>query len=148
MDTGDMRELLNGYLTELNWSSGFSKDDVLEHLAGRDESLRTMVNEYIPEGTYQDIDAFMGLIPSEAWQSVQGDQWRGAESQYVEDVDSNFRNGQVGQEGSDSASSSGTTSSASGTSDGKIDVGEPGSNAGEVDLGVSGIDEESRGPTR
>ncbi|MDF3016600.1 MAG: hypothetical protein K0R44_1825 [Thermomicrobiales bacterium] len=51
-----MRELLQGYFGELDWSGGATKDALVAHLAGRDEALRTMVNEYVAEGTYQNLD--------------------------------------------------------------------------------------------
>lgn len=66
-------------------------------LSGRDDALRTMVNEYIAEGSYQSVDEVMTLVPAQAWQDVQGDNWRGAETQLVEDVPSNFQKGPVGQ---------------------------------------------------
>lgn len=101
MDTSEMQELLQGYLAELNWAGGVTKDDLMGHLVGRDDALRTMVNQYVAEGTYQNLGDVMTLIPAQAWQDVQGDAWRGAESQYVEDVPSNFQGGPVGQDDSD-----------------------------------------------
>ena len=95
MDTSEMRELLQGYVGELDWSGGVTKDAVLAHLAGRDEALRTMVNLYVAEGTYESPDEFMTVIPTQAWQDVQGDAWRGAEIQYVEDVPSHFQDAPV-----------------------------------------------------
>jgi hypothetical protein len=52
MDASEMRELLQGYLEELDWSGEVTKDVLMGHLAGRDEALRTMVNEYVGEGVY------------------------------------------------------------------------------------------------
>ena len=101
MDTSEMRELLRGYLSELDWTGGATKDDLMAHLAGRNDALRTMVNQYVAEGTYQNLDQVMSLIPAQAWQDVQGDAWRGAESQYAEDVPSHFEEGRVGQDDSD-----------------------------------------------
>lgn len=98
MDTSEMRELLRGYLSELDRSGGRTKDDVMAHLDGRDDALRTMVNEYVAEGTYEDVDAVLNVIPAEARQAVQGDNWRGTESQYVEDVPSNYQEGQAGRD--------------------------------------------------
>ena len=98
MDTSEMQELLQGYLGELDWTSGATKDDLLAHLAGRDEALRTMVNQYLAEGTYESVDAVMRLIPVQAWQNVQGDTWRGAESLAPDDVPSQFQEGLVGQD--------------------------------------------------
>lgn len=103
MDTNEMQELLNGYLNELDWSGGVTKDDIMGHLAGRDEALRTMVNEYVAEGTYQNLDDVVVLIPAQAWQDVQGDTWRGAKSQYVENVESNYQDGPLGQGQSDAS---------------------------------------------
>lgn len=101
MDTSEMQELLIGYLGEMDWSTGVTKDDVLAHLAGRDETLRTMINEYVAEGTYQAPEDLLNVIPVQAWQDAQGDRWQGAESQYVEDVPSHFKDGPVGQDESD-----------------------------------------------
>ena len=98
VDTSEMRELMQGYFGELDWSGGATKDALVAHLAGRDEALRTMVNEYVAEGTYQNLDDVMNVLPEQAWQSVQGDTWRGPESQYVEDVPSHFAEGPVGQD--------------------------------------------------
>jgi hypothetical protein len=97
VDTSEMRELLQGYFGELDWSEGTTKDALVAHLAGRDEALRTMVNQYVAEGTYQNLDEVMNVLPEQAWQSVQGDTWQGPESQYVEDVPSHFAEGPVGQ---------------------------------------------------
>jgi hypothetical protein len=96
-----MQELLQGYLSELDWSSGTTKDDLIGHLAGRDEALRTMVNQYVAEGDYQNLDEILNVIPAQAWQDVQGDAWRGAERQYTGDVPSHFQEGPVGQDDSD-----------------------------------------------
>ena len=96
-----MQELFQGYLSELDWSGGASKDQLIGHLAGRDQALRTMVNEYVSEGDYGSVDEVLNLIPAQAWQDVQGDAWRGAEIQYAGDVPSHFQEGPVGQDNSD-----------------------------------------------
>jgi hypothetical protein len=101
VDTSEMQELFQGYLSELDWSGGASKDELIGHLAGRDEALRTMVNEYVSEGDYRSVDEVLNLIPAQAWQDVQGDAWRGAEIQYAGDVPSHFQEGPVGQDDSD-----------------------------------------------
>jgi hypothetical protein len=93
-----MRELLQGYLGELDWTAGTTKDDLVAHLAERDEALRTMVNQYVAEGAYQNLDDVMNVIPAQAWQNVQGDTWRGPEGQFAEDIPSHFAEGAVGQE--------------------------------------------------
>lgn len=98
MDASGMHELLRGYLNELDWSGGVSRDDIVGHLAGRDEALRTMVNEYVPEGTYQTAEAVVTLIPKQAWEDVQGDAWRGPASLDPEDVPSHFKEGPAGQD--------------------------------------------------
>src|SRR5688500_13817264 len=97
VDTSEMRELLQGYLSEPDWNGGATKDDLVARLAGRDEALRTMVNQYVAEGTYEDLDAVLSVIPAQAWQDVQGDAWRGAESQYAGDASSGFAASPVGQ---------------------------------------------------
>ena len=93
-----MRELLQGYFSELDWTEGTTKDALVAHLAGRDEALRTMVNQYVAEGTYQNLEQVLNVLPAQAWQSVQGDTWQGPESQYEEDVPSHFAEGLVGQD--------------------------------------------------
>jgi len=90
MDTGDMRTLLQGYLNELAWAGGLSKETIMGHITERDDDLRTMIEEYIPEGTYEDAFSVMTLIPEQAWQDSQGDQWRGAATQYPKDVETGF----------------------------------------------------------
>lgn len=91
MDEGKMRELLQGYLTEMDWSGGATKAAVNAHLIERDRALATMVDEYVSEGTYQDIEHLLTVLPQEAWQSAQGDRWQGPETQFVDDVPSYFR---------------------------------------------------------
>ena len=158
MDTSEMRELLGGYLAELNWAGGLTKDDILGHLAGRDDALRTMVNQYLAEGTYQGPDEVLALIPAQAWQDVQGDAWRGTESQDVGDVDSAFQDSPVGQRTGDAGGagtappSPGVGQSAgaregAGSGGGTSAFGEegaPGTGIGQVDPGVSGDDEALR----
>ena len=156
MDTSEMRELLHGYLGELNWASGITKDDILEHLAGRDDALRTAVNQYVTEGTYADADAVMTVIPVQAWQDTQGDAWRGAENQPGEDTPKTFQSTPVGQntdnvyhQGGPAPQTPGfghttadgdagqTDMSAGGRGTGGAAFGDEGSNAGEVDLGIT-----------
>lgn len=93
-----MRELLGGYLAELDWSGGATKDDLLRHLAGRDDALRTMINQYVVDGVYQSPDAILNVIPAQAWQDTQGDRWQGAPSPYAEDAASTFRESPVVQD--------------------------------------------------
>lgn len=45
MDASEMRELLQGYLDELDWSGGVSKAAMVAKLDGRDDALRTLVGE-------------------------------------------------------------------------------------------------------
>jgi len=97
MDSGDMRELLVSYLKEVNWSGGASKDDILGLLASRDQDLLTMVNQYITEGAYNGPGDVLNLIPEQAWQASQGDDWRGATTEDPEAFDSNFEQSPVGK---------------------------------------------------
>ena len=97
MDTSEMRELLRGYVGELDWSGGATRDQVVGHLVGRDSALATMVNEYVADGSYRDVDHLMTVIPEVAWQNVQGDAWRGGDSLDPGDVPSNFRDGVTDQ---------------------------------------------------
>lgn len=96
-DASEMHDLLRRYLGELDWSRGITKDDMMQLLVERDDALATMVNEYIAEGTYSDIDEVMNLIPDQAWQDVQGDEWRGPEIQFVEDVETHFSESRVAE---------------------------------------------------
>lgn len=144
MDAHEMQELLQGYLDEMDWSGGATKDDLMGHLAGRDDAVRTMVNTYVSEGTYQRPEDIMTLIPAQAWQDSQGGTWQGAESQYVEDVPTHFQDGPVGHDTSDVGQPGGSPPPTpgfgqTGDTGGSGSVGEPGSNAGEVDPGVSGV---------
>jgi hypothetical protein len=107
VDTSETQELLTGYLGELDWTDGVTKDRLLAHLAGRADTLRTMLNEYVTEGTCHDMDAVLSVIPAQAWQDSQGDQWQGAAMQYVADVPSHFRERAVGQDRSDAYRSGG-----------------------------------------
>lgn len=98
-----MRELLRGYLDEIDWSDGATKDRLLLHLAGRDETLRTMINQYVVDGLYQTPDDILNVIPAQAWQDAQGDQWRGAPSSYADDAPDTFRESPVGQAAGDAS---------------------------------------------
>ncbi len=70
MDASEMHELLRGYLGEMDWTNGATKEDIMRHLAGRDDALRTMVNEYVSEGTYQAPEAVLTLISEQAWEDA------------------------------------------------------------------------------
>jgi len=128
----------------MNWAGGATKDDILAHLAGRDDALRTMVNEYLAEGTYQGMGEVMALIPAQAWQDAQGDTWRGPESLDPDDMDSNFKAGRVGRDTSDvyrTGNSAPSTPGFGQTGGGNAvgaDTGDAGSTTSEVDPGVSG----------
>jgi hypothetical protein len=136
VDTGEMQELLQSYLAEMNWAGGATKDAILSHLAGRDEALRTMVNEYVAEGTYQGMGEVMTLIPVQAWQDAQGDDWRGPTSLDPDDVDSGFQASPAGQDAGGNATT-GMTSSPVGGAQSASGTTQAGSNAGEVDPGLS-----------
>lgn len=116
----------------------------MECLVERDDALLTMVNEYIAEGTYQHLNDVMPLIPVQAWQDAQGDTWRGVESQYVEDFDTNFREGPLGQRDANRSAGTPASSSGSGRSTGSNSVagqgasetphaGNPGDGAGRIE---------------
>lgn len=113
MDASEMRELLQGYLSEVDWNGGATKDDLIAHLAGRDEALRTMLNQYVAEGTYADVDAVLTVIPAQAWQDVQGDAWRGAASLDPAHAPSGFAASAVGRNASDVHHAGGAPSGAS-----------------------------------
>ena len=75
MDERDMRDLLRGYLEGTEWSRGRSKRDILDRLD--DDALRVMVDQYVAEGVYFSADDVLSVIPEQAWQAAQGDDWRG-----------------------------------------------------------------------
>lgn len=101
MDASEMQELLQGYLGEMDWSGGVSKAALVAKLDGRDDALRTLVGEYIPEQTYHSPAEVMNLIPSQGWEDVQGDAYRGADTFDVPATPSHFQDGPVGQDASD-----------------------------------------------
>ena len=101
MDASEMRELLQGYLSELDWSRGATKDDILRQMAGRDDALRTMVNEYVAEGTYRGPEDVLNVIPTQAWQDAQGDRWSGPTTLDPQEVHSGFQDSPVAQDASD-----------------------------------------------
>jgi hypothetical protein len=107
-DTNERRQHLRMLLSELDWTGGATKDDLLAHLVGRDDVLRTMVNLYVAEGTYQDLDAVLAVIPTRAWQDAQGDSWHGPEGQYALEVPSHFQDGLTGQTDHDVQRAGGT----------------------------------------
>ena len=88
MYTADMQKRLHQYLGDLGSKGQVTKEVSLGAPAGNDDALRTMISDYIPEGTYPDLCHAITLIPGEAWQAVQGDVWRGEASS--EDAHSGF----------------------------------------------------------
>jgi len=96
-DASEMHDLLRSYLGNLNWSQQVTKDDIVGALAEQNDALATMVNEYLAEGTYYSLHEVMTLLPAQAWQAVQGDEWRGTENQLVEETPTNFGEGAVGE---------------------------------------------------
>ena len=98
MDTGEMQELLRGYLDEVDWSAGITKEDLVRKLDGRDDALRAVVGEYVADGTYRSPEEVLNVIPAQAWQDVQGDAWRGAEIHDIPGTPTHFGEGRVGQD--------------------------------------------------
>lgn len=135
MDAGDMQERLHQYLSNLVKSGPVTKDEILEALADdNDKAIRTMVTEYIADGSYRDLHHALLRIPEEAWQAVQGDVWRGGD--IGEETDSGFDDSKVARMES-KASSSGTAAGKSGSSGassgGSKNAGMPGDGAGRVE---------------
>jgi hypothetical protein len=148
-----MQELLIGYLSELNWTNGVTREDLMAKLVERDDALWTMVDEYVSEGTYPTIDSVMNVIPEQAWQDAQGDAWRGGEVQFVEDHPSHFQETPVGRDESEvyrrggppppapgfghtsepADAEAATTASAASGSGGMPESGNPGGGAGRIE---------------
>ncbi len=97
METRDMRELMAERLGEVEWGTGVGKVDLLERVA-YDESLRNLIGQYVPEGTYLNAAAVLDVIPAQAWQDAQGDLWQGGASAAIVPESSQFPEGRVGQE--------------------------------------------------
>ncbi|HEX5498131.1 MAG TPA: hypothetical protein VFX03_02850, partial [Thermomicrobiales bacterium] len=124
MDSGEMRQLLHGYLRQMPWKTGVTKDDLLARIGERDDTLRTMVDHYLADGTYYAAYEVMDLLPAQAWQDAQGDVWRGGELPNPEGVSSNFLSGPVG--------SSGANRAAGAAAHATPHAGEPGDGAGRT----------------
>jgi hypothetical protein len=75
-----------------------TKEQLVAKLNGRDDALRTMVGEYVPEETFRSADDVMNLIPTQAWEDVQGDRYQGADTFDVPATPSRFREGAAGQD--------------------------------------------------
>lgn len=148
MDSGDMQERLHRYLSNLVKSGPVTKDEILEAIADdNDKALRTMLTEYIAEGSYRDLHHALLRIPEEAWQAVQGDVWRGGD--IGEETDSGFDDSKVAkmeskggsgggsgnkqQSGGNKASGQSGSNTASGKSGGSQGSGMPGDGAGRTE---------------
>ncbi|MDP9370744.1 MAG: hypothetical protein M3Q03_21165 [Chloroflexota bacterium] len=72
MDTRDTREVMAERLSEVDWGTGVDKAHLLDHVAS-DASLRNLIDQYAPDGTYLNAAAVLDVIPEQAWQGAQGD---------------------------------------------------------------------------
>jgi hypothetical protein len=138
MDAGDMQERLHRYLSNLVKSGPVTKDEILQALADdNDTAIRTMVTEYIADGSYRDLHHALLRIPEEAWQAVQGDVWRGGD--IGEETDSGFDDSKVakmeskGGKAAGGKQAGGSTDSKNRKASGSRDAGMPGDGAGRVE---------------
>jgi hypothetical protein len=92
MDSGVMRSRLVSLLQDASWADGVSKQDIV-NMVQRDDALHTLIEEYLPEERFTALDDVLTRIPVQAWQDVQGDDWRGAESEEAGASASHFREG-------------------------------------------------------
>lgn len=76
MDARDMRELLNDYLREVDWSKGATQAELLV-LVQDDEALTNVIGQYVADGIYRRPEDVLNVIPNQAWQDAQGDRWQG-----------------------------------------------------------------------
>ena len=90
MDSDVMRSRLVGLLQDASWADGVSKQDIV-NMMQRDDALHTLIEEYLPEERFTDLESVLTRIPVQAWQDVQGDEWRGAESEEAGASASHFR---------------------------------------------------------
>ena len=92
MDSGVTRSRLVSLLQDASWADGVSKQDIV-NMVQRDDALHTLIEEYLPEERFTALDDVLTRIPVQAWQDVQGDDWRGAESEEAGASASLFREG-------------------------------------------------------
>ena len=97
MDAGDMRGWLDDRLSQLDWSNGVSKTDLVLSVED-DEALRNLIGQYVTEGHYQTKVDVLTVIPEQAWQAAQGDTWRGGETYDMDEMDSGFMESPVVQD--------------------------------------------------
>jgi len=97
MDSKDMQGWLNDHLAGLDWAAGVTKEDLVTAVED-DEALRNVIGQYVTEGTYGSIAEVMAIVPVQAWQDAQGDQWRGGESYDADATPTGFRDGPVGRD--------------------------------------------------
>jgi hypothetical protein len=103
MDARDMRGWLDDHLSQLDWSNGVSKTDLVLSVED-DEALRNIIGQYVAEGHYQTKADVLTVIPEQAWQAAQGDTWRGGETYDIDEMDSGFMESPVVQDPPDGAS--------------------------------------------
>ena len=108
MDAGDLRGRLEERLSGLDWGPGVTKEALAERLAD-DEPLGTLVGLYVPEGTYFSAADVLTVIPTQAWQDAQGDDWRGGELPDAAATQSAFRDSPVAQPQAATGSGGGAT---------------------------------------
>ena len=97
MDGGVMRSRLEGLLQDASWQDGVSKQDIVD-MVQRDDALHTLIEQYLPDERFTDLESVLTRIPVQAWQDTQGDDWRGAESEEAGASASHFGEGGVARD--------------------------------------------------
>ena len=100
MDEAEMRELLDGYLRDVDWGRGLTKAELVG-LVQDDQALHNLLGQYLADQTFHSQAEALQLIPAQAWQDAQGDAWRGGEVHDMAGLPSHFLEGPVGQDQSD-----------------------------------------------
>ena len=97
MDSTVMRARLVGLLQDASWADGVTKQDIVGFVQS-DDALHTLIEEYLPAERFTALDDVLTLIPVQAWQDAQGDEWRGAESEEAGARASHFGEGAVSRD--------------------------------------------------
>ncbi len=78
MQKQEARDWLANNLSGARWDTGVEKDTLLA-AAQDDAKLYALIDRYLPDELYRDLDDALQLIPEEGWQDLQGGNIPGGE---------------------------------------------------------------------
>lgn len=78
MQKHEARDRLATNLPGTPWDTGVEKDTLLA-AAQDDTNLYALIDRYLPDERYHDLDDALQLIPEEGWQDLQGGNTPGGE---------------------------------------------------------------------